>query len=635
MKYQLLLAIALSAILSGDKLNIFSPICCQLTTQSIDTITPPAIPQELKNQWTPQLELEFQNRAAAIVRYHSNSDSYGNGYGENEKRSYSKAMFDFLAGNRAKAIAFLQAEDPEADKHQHTEGIDYYYCFTLKGQIRKYFLFGQFLDPTYIKRMYAGGKKWTEIDPNGRPHPIYKNGDGSGKDWDISKRGGWVDSRNTDNLRAMREVAVYLMAEETRNEETRLLYKQKIRRYVWALYNIGMGEWDSEVYHGHTFAPYLNLYDFAKDLEVKQWAKAALDWMAIAAALKYYRGGWGGPVKRDYGSGNIVYGEGAARTFWLYFGDNPLSNPNPDLDTLYAITSNYRPPRIAVAIARKQFSRQREILGTKPVYENWKLGKDRLPGYWETNFFGRSFQMGSVAGTFADNDVAPFKLMAYNSLRGVDYFVANTSEKWVKPGKNPGDEIGQYRNLLIWLRRDGDRDFFFQLPKNAISEITGGIWFFKLEKTWLAIYPINLERYIGVDIEQPKLAKLYEREQTYRAKIVKDGYAGFALQVGELATDGSYVRFQEDVLSKSKLDLSQLSRGKVKLQGNDGKVLDFIYNHNNLLPFVFRDGMNFNWLDNLDLYRDTSEGDSIISLGWKKGKLKVKINDLYLKLELN
>jgi hypothetical protein len=248
---------------------------------------------ELRNPWTPELEAEFQQRAATIIRDFANPTSYGNGYGENEKGAYPRAMLDFLAGNRKQALAFLQSEDPEAQKHQHTEGIDYYYSFTLKGQIRKYFLFGQFLNPAYKQRMFLGAKKWTEQDPNGRPHPIYGNGDGTGRDWDISRRGGWVDSRNTDNLRAMRETSVYLMAQETGNEETRQVYKQKIQRYVWALYHIGMGEWDSEAYMSHTFTPYLNLYDFAKDPEVKKLAKAALDWMSAAAALKYYRGGWG------------------------------------------------------------------------------------------------------------------------------------------------------------------------------------------------------------------------------------------------------------------------------------------------------------------------------------------------------
>ncbi|WP_292843182.1 hypothetical protein [Nostoc sp. NMS8] len=55
-------------------------------------------------------------------------------------------MIDFLASNRAKAIAFLQSE-------AYTLGIDFYSGFTLKGQVRKYFYFGKYLDPKYRQRM--------------------------------------------------------------------------------------------------------------------------------------------------------------------------------------------------------------------------------------------------------------------------------------------------------------------------------------------------------------------------------------------------------------------------------------------------------------------------------------------------
>ena len=54
-------------------------------------------------------------------------------------------------------------------------------------------------------------------------------------------------------------------------------YKARLERYVSTLLDIGMGEWDSPTYHGHTTSAYLNLYDFAQDPEVKQLAQSALD----------------------------------------------------------------------------------------------------------------------------------------------------------------------------------------------------------------------------------------------------------------------------------------------------------------------------------------------------------------------
>lgn len=598
--------------------------------------------RNFSNDWTPKLETAFQQRAAFTIDYFANPKSYGNNYGENEKRSYPKAMFDFLAGNRKKAIAFLQEEDQQKESHQHTEGIDYYFCFTLKGQIRKYFLFGEYLDPTYKQRMYEGAKKWTKNDPLSVPHPLSGYGDGSGRGWSIQTRGLWVDGRNTDNLRAMRETSVYLMAQETGNEETRLLYKEKIRRYVWALYNIGMGEWDSTVYHGHTFAPYLNLYDFAQDQEVKQMAKAALDWMSAAAAIKYYRGGWAGPVKRDYGGDNLVFGSSAARTFWLYFGDNIQPNPKPEMDTLHLITSSYRPPAAIVALAKKQFSKPVEILATKPLYENWKPGNDQKPGYWETTFIGETYQMGSIAGTFADGDVAPFKLMTYNSKIGVDYFVANTGEGWVKQGKNKGDQIGQSQNLLIWLHSNLDSsptgnktNFLFQLPNTAKREIDQDIWFLKLEKTWLALFPINLSNYQIVTIPNQKRAERYQDQKTLKATINSGKYSGFALIIGEKSNYQSYKNFKRVIKQEFQLDLSNINQGKVALKKSEVNQLSLTFNQDNLLPFLTKKNAAHQWDNNLAIYNSLQEDKSPIYLGWKEGNLKIKVNDLNFDTNFN
>ncbi len=591
----------------------------------------PEIEPKYRNPWTKELDKKFQKRALEIINSYGAIKGYGNTYGENEKASYPKAMLNFLAGNEEQAIAFLQQEDSQAEEHEHTDGIDYYYCFTLKGQIRKYFLYGKFLDPDYKQRMFEAAKKWTQEDPLTRPHPVYGLGDGSGRDWDIRRRGRWVDGRNTDNLRAMRETSVYLMAEETGNEKTRLIYKEKIQRYVWALYHIGMGEWDSEVYHGHTFAPYLNLYDFAKDPEVKLLAKAALDWMSIAAAIKYYRGGWGGPVKRDYGVGNVAMTSSAARIFWLYFGDTPLSNDRPEKDSLFLITSSYRPPLAAVALAHKNFNKPLEILSSKPLYENWKPGNSDEPGYWETQFIGHSYQMGSLVAKFADGDVAPFKLISYNSQRGVDYFLANTGGKLVNPGKKPGDQIGQYRNLFIWLRPPSNSHVNFQIPKNVVADIEDNIWFFKLEKTWLAVHPINLKIYQEVKNNR----EIYSQEKFLTAARNKKNFYGFVLEVGEKETHGSYDQFQEKVRKNSQLNLEKLTGGIVNYRGSNQQTLQFIYNPVNLLPMIIRNGNLHQWSENVALYNSQTKDKSPIFLNYKEGKLQVQAGGYKFKTQVS
>ncbi|MDY7014328.1 MAG: hypothetical protein SVX43_12155, partial [Cyanobacteriota bacterium] len=309
----------------------------------------------------------------------------------------------------------------------------------------------------------------------------------------------------------------------------------------------------------------------------------------------------------------------------LYFGDTPLPNPNPELDALHFITSRYRPPLAVVALARKQFDKPVELLATKPIYENWKEGGDSQPAYWETQFFGRSYQMGSVAAAFADGDVGPFKLMAYNSQRGVDFFVANTGGEGVRPGKNPGDRVGQFRNLLVWLR-PANQSFSFQIPKAAKMEIEEGIWFFQLERTWLAVHPIQLMSYRELSDRAEEAKQRYPEERMLHAIAIGRGYAGFALEVGEAESHGSYARFKQTVKQNSQLNLDALDRGTVNFRGSNGNRLELTYNSDNELPFLKRNGRIYNPSQQFDLY-ETVLGSPIVSLGWKQGTLQVNAGE--------
>ena len=225
-----------------------------------------ALPIEtrFRNPWTEEYEREFQSRARGIIAGQAQvKANAGNTYFENEKRSYGYLMAQAIGGRGMAAVADLQMEDAQKDEwHRETAGIDYYAGFTIKHQIRKYFYFGSLLDPGYRRRMFEGAKAWTAIDPMNRPHYTYHN---PKEGWGPDAKNSWVDVRSTENLYLMRVTSVNLMAEETGNKETAGIYKKQLINYTRSLYRIGMGEWDSENYHGHSLAPLANLYDFAKD----------------------------------------------------------------------------------------------------------------------------------------------------------------------------------------------------------------------------------------------------------------------------------------------------------------------------------------------------------------------------------
>ncbi|MCA9208697.1 MAG: hypothetical protein KDA55_10100, partial [Planctomycetales bacterium] len=255
------------------------------------------IDDRFRNPISEADERAFQQRARHVIASQAQRKiSAGNTYFENEKRTYGYLMAQVLAGNE-QAVRDLQLEDAQSKEwHRETEGIDFYAAFTLKHQTRKFFYFGDLLEPDYRRRMLAGAKSWTAQDPLKRPHYAF---DKPGEGWGPNVKNSWVDVRSTENLYLMRVTSVYLFAEAANSREVTQQYKDEIRRYVRTLYQVGMGEWDSENYHGHSIGPLCNLYDFARDDEVRLLAKAALDWVFAAGAVKYYRGAFNGPTKRD------------------------------------------------------------------------------------------------------------------------------------------------------------------------------------------------------------------------------------------------------------------------------------------------------------------------------------------------
>lgn len=687
----------------------------------------PAIPEELRNPaWPAAMETAYWKRVNHVLSERTGK-AVSRTDGEGEKWAYPALFLDYLAGFKDSAILGLTAEDQQRNDNAFTQGIDYYWSFTIKGQTRKYFLFGDKLPKEYRQRMFEGGKAWTAEDPrpllelvlsleskdpmvreyalsllrkmgkasktepkkaieseviqqrnaefvqfvkgtpanmegvdfgedvagwrqwwsywaaggwkvfeeferviNPRPHPIHGVGSGptDGQAWQAGVRGGVVDPRCTDNLRAMRETSVYLMAEETGNEKVRRLYKDKIRRQVRAWYTIGMGEWDSENYHAHTMMPYLSLYDFAKDPEVKAMAKAGLDWLSMAAALKYYRGGYGGPTKRDYNGARRVFGSGPSHLMYLWFGDCPIPDPNFEEDLAHAITSAYRPPLVVAALATRNFKRPVELWNTKPTYSNWTPGADEKPEYWETLFYGDSYYLGTAVsptrttGGEGGDDVGALKLLAHNSQYGADYFLASSGKDINK--KYGFDRIGQYRNMAIFLRKGDDKPFTFQIPKAAASAMDGDIWFIGMEKTFLAVRPIGLD--VNMAGVAGKGGKNDPNALTLSAKQTGAPLSGFALLVGDTSEFKDFNAFRQAVKSRSKLVVPGDAKGMVVLTGVDGRKLEMGYNAAGELPIVVRDGKARDWMNETDLYKtvDAPAGAGLVSLSRRDGTLRIE-----------
>jgi len=588
--------------------------------------------KELLNPWPAELEADFQKRAHQIITAQRRDTKAGvNTYFENEKRTYGYLMAHVLGGNAEVALKHLQAPDHQHKIwHRETAGIDYYACFTIKHQMRKYFYFGDLLDPAYRKQMFDGAKKWTAKDPMRRPHYAFEKKQG----WGPDARNSWVDIRTTENLYLMRETSVYLMAEETGNKETTALYKKHLLDYAKTLYRIGIGEWDSENYHGHSITPLLNLYDFAKDLDVKRAAKACLDFYAAAGAVKYYRGGFNGPTKRDYNHAQ-PFGGSAANSLWVWFGDHPTGKTDHwESDEVHQITSAYRPPLAVVNLAHKRFDRPVEIFAAKPGYSaTTRCRSESEPEYLETQYIANSYLMGSLTGgTSVDGgDVNGFKILAYDEKDGAVAF-------HVAPGSNPlypgspmykkgvvpfQNRVAQLENLVLWLAKNGKAPWLWVIPDDVTVTSEGDITFLECDRTWVAIRPLGTGAFKVHDSlktsAEVSMDKDHGRFPGHRALTTKGtgaAFSGLAIKVGEKESHASFAKFKKAAKS-AEVDVSELEKGIVCYKSADGKHLGIQWNDDPLDLGVWRNGQRRDF-KNAAMYESP-----VISMAWGGGVLEV------------
>ena len=619
-------------------------------------VQPKPVPEALRNPWPREWERGFRERADYVLREQFKINVPNNTYFENEKRSYGYAMAQLLSDQkRADALGNLQGEDAHAkDWNAHTLGIDLFPAFTLKHQTRKYFYFGDLLEPNYKQRMFDAAKIWTQQDPLNRPNPVFKNATG----YTPEAKNSWVDVRTTDNLTLMRNTSAYLFAEETGNVETQKIYADRIATYVKGLYRIGMGEWDSENYHGHSIAPLHNLYDFAKDEQLKAQAKAGLDWLYAAGAVKYRRGGFNGPTKRDYNHVQPFQGGSAAASLWLTFDDSPVRPNHWESDEIHQITSAYRPPAAVVKLARKQLDAPVEVFASKPTYRATQDGLlDAPPMYLETQYLGRHFQMGSLAsGTDVDGgDTNGFKILIDDSKRGILDIQAvpgpdplKVGSPQYQTGKVAGpNRVGQYRNLAIWLVKAEEAPWTWVLPKAAGVETVDGVTFVRGERAWLAIHPLGatppkvdepLTQMIAYETDKKtgevkrdkggqSIAHWADHQVLSARGDGKGAFSGFALEVGEQPDHKSYDAFKTAVLDRNRITNWNADRGEASYTATDGRILRLLWADELPNFIVERDGQHHDWARHarhVYTQADAKPGQGVIEQPWLGGTLTVR-----------
>lgn len=659
MKSVLIVAFAVSAVLCGWPRAVAaeeSGPLSQIDDQGRLLPIPHPVPEALRNPvHSPEWLDGYRTRIDLLLRTATTQRFGFNTWFENEKYALGQAMAMALSGNERGLKALSERDVSAGDWHKKTAGIDYFACFVIKHQPRRYFYFKPLLAEGYAAQMAEGGRLWTERDPLRRPHHLYKGEQG----WGPNAKNSWVDVRTTDNLTMMRNTAVYVMAEHTGNDAVAALYKDRLLKFAAAFFRVGNGEWDSENYLGHTMTPLFNTYDFAEDPQVRGASKGMLDWISAAMAVKYYRGAANGPTKRDYNHVQPFQGS-LAESAWMMFGA-PLQPTHFEYDIIHMVTSGWVPPPAVVNLGTNAFERPRELLNSKPPYDEPQTGNFSIPPqYHETYYIGRTFEFGSLAeGTSVDGgDVNGFKIMADDETRGVlDLQIAPTKEVGLigspqyKQGVSAGrNRVAQYRNLAIWLVKNGEADWSAVLPDAIPVEVVNGVTFIRGERTWMALTPIGMKpfaldeqrnadvkgfettrrvRVKETDPETGKTEKVWKQEPVYKERwpghqglaALGDGrapFSGFAIEVGEAPDFASYEAFKEQVLAQSRLDADAIATGKVEYRGAHGKTVAMQWG-DALADFqVWRNGDLHDWQEHgRYAWRETGKAeDGLIFQRW-------------------
>jgi len=278
---------------------------------------------------------------------------------------------------------------------------------------------------------------------------------------------------------------------------------------------IGQGEFHSSTYYGYAIAGLLNLYDFADTPELRQLAKAALDWYAVNMAVRFSWGTAGGAESRGFDRGTWD-DSGLSGVAWMWWGDSlTLSGvegltPVERMDrgvtrvALPAALSDYRPPPQLRAIARKEIDLPFQLKASHPGYYSYHQDNR----FWETFYVTQDYSLGTlidrnrsyqVKGTI-NAQYATYKLVIRDS-KGQNNAVVSlggTYHSDMATGRSPGDQYVQEKGAVIYQLRLNPQDKAADVPGRSHLVLPTrygepqryGDWYiWRIENTFLCARP--------------------------------------------------------------------------------------------------------------------------------------------------
>lgn len=485
---------------------------------------------------------------------------------------------------------------------------------------------------------------------------------------------------NSENFNWMARMTGLLWAEELNDQAKKAWFGDYLKNLTRALFNAGRVEWNSNNYWGHTFNPLMPLVTHVRDPKHRARAWAIADWMIVEAAL-HHLDGFQVAVDTRAKTGAYKPFAGSVWAYaYLYFvGDG--YHPTYPADALrehadynsevgYFGYSAYRPPAVALPLARKDFPTPVEIRSAKPHYhldnDNYAAWNGTAKGRrneFETLYIGENFILTSLAtlrpdglaglsNTGAGGAQKPFSEQSVWRLgvKGTDngavqvFGNAGPPGGWghgwdTMAGRQPHEQIGQYGAVMIRLWQNLARGWV-AVPLSAETR-TGddGRLFVDLGRgVYFAVVPVQPgARHSTEDMPGRKGAPGTHRRHVWTGPA--DSLGGLVLEVGTHAEHGSFDAFCKTLHARPTVDGDTVTwtaaNGEVTRMQHTGTttytmVDDAVVDPAGKLPALWQDG------EAVDYMRWPSygvvRGPAIVDQPWGGGVLTVRAGDHALRI---
>ncbi|MGC9341904.1 MAG: hypothetical protein ACP5E3_04320 [Bacteroidales bacterium] len=278
-------------------------------------------------------------------------------------------------------------------------------------------------------------------------------------------------AEGTENHITMSRTSGYIFAEQMLDYPEyfpeavmwRNMMKEWLIYYTKRIYQVGSGEFNASTYGVFNIIGFLNLYDFAKDPEVKELARAVLDYYACELALHNFQGMTSGAESRGAPSMQALAHE-TEYLSWLWFGGitraksfklfNSNTSKHP-LQPVHAVTSKYRPPREIIQLNSLKFTGENWFVNSKPSYLLARPGYIRHFLYHTPNYsLGSAMYPYGAFGSSAYKNTTWKLLMAVNDDKESPQLITGGGTYYSdRKGmiRNPYTQVAQYKNVFVML----------------------------------------------------------------------------------------------------------------------------------------------------------------------------------------